>query len=444
MRIARGEAGYEDRRRALVWNQRVPARMPALIVAPADGGEVAVAVREAAAAGLRVSVRSGGHNWLGSCLRDDAVVLDLGRLAHVEIDRTRRCALVGPGATHKAMADVLVAEGLAFPIGHCPSVGLGGYLTAGGAGWNLRAWGMGCWNVTGMDLVTADGERVYADERANADLFWAARGGGAGVPAVVTQFHVQLHPLPCICTVVQAYPAMCARELIPWAAARLPTLPSGVEISLILRPAQDGPSREPRVNVVATGFGSSPVDASDLAVGALNGASAANLLLARSAPQERYLNDLEGEGGWPDGFRHAADTCWVSGDLDEVGAIVGDAIAAAPSPLSRVVIAFGFSPSDAPDVAFSTMGVATVNAYATWTDEADDIVNAAWVRKTMEALAGFTTGHYIGETDVSLEAGRASRSYPPEKWAKLQEIVRRRDPEGRFHGFLSSAAVSDP
>ena len=31
-----------------------------------------------------------------------------------------------------------------------------------------------------IDVVTADGELVHADERENADLLWAARGAGPG------------------------------------------------------------------------------------------------------------------------------------------------------------------------------------------------------------------------------------------------------------------------
>src|SRR6185437_6244848 len=242
-----------------------------------------------------------------------------------------------------------------------------------------------------------------------------------------------LQPLPHIRSVVNAYPAACTQALLPWVAERLPALPAGVEISLIVRRPQEGAAREPRVNAAATGFGADADSACELAADALSGAPAADALLERADAEERRLNELEGEGGWPDGFRHAADTCWVSDRLDEVGAIVGDAIAAAPSPVSRIVIAFGFAPPDAPDVAFTTMGVANVNVYATWADEHVDEANVRWVRETMQALAPFTTGHYIGETDVSADPERASQAYPAEKWRRLEEITRRYDPQRRFH-----------
>ena len=44
-------------------------------------------------------------------------------------------------------------------------------------------------SVIGLDLVTMDGDVVYANPTENADLYWAARGSGPGF-LVVTR---------CIC-----------------------------------------------------------------------------------------------------------------------------------------------------------------------------------------------------------------------------------------------------
>lgn len=40
------------------------------------------------------------------------------------------------GATGKELNDALAVHGLFFPGGHCPDVGLGGFLLQGGMGWN--------------------------------------------------------------------------------------------------------------------------------------------------------------------------------------------------------------------------------------------------------------------------------------------------------------------
>lgn len=56
--------------------------------------------------------------------------------------------------------------------------------------------GMACESILAMDIVTANGELVHANEKENADLFWAARGSGGGFFGVVVNFYLKLYPLP--------------------------------------------------------------------------------------------------------------------------------------------------------------------------------------------------------------------------------------------------------
>jgi len=56
----------------------------------------------------------------------------------------------------------LAQHELAFPAGHCPTVAIGGYLLAGGQGWNQGGWGIACSNVLAIDLANANGEVVTA------------------------------------------------------------------------------------------------------------------------------------------------------------------------------------------------------------------------------------------------------------------------------------------
>ncbi|MEU2489923.1 hypothetical protein [Streptomyces sp. NPDC007883] len=83
-----------------------------------------------------------------------------------------------------------------------------------GFAWAGRDYGPACMSVTGIDAVTAEGERVHADESRNTDLLWAARGAGPGFFAVVTRFHVKLYPRKRI-TMNSGYfwPASAARDV---------------------------------------------------------------------------------------------------------------------------------------------------------------------------------------------------------------------------------------
>src|SRR6476620_8529764 len=89
----RGAEGYETARRATVWNGLLPDRFPDVIVQAHDTDDVVAAIRYARANGHQVGVRSGGHSWAASHLRDGGMLLDVSRLDPCTVepdDRGRR------------------------------------------------------------------------------------------------------------------------------------------------------------------------------------------------------------------------------------------------------------------------------------------------------------------------------------------------------------------
>jgi FAD/FMN-containing dehydrogenase len=354
--VNREHPEYEQRRRQAVWNKLVPDRFPDAIAVPDERSEVAELVRAAAATGQRVAVKSGGHNWSGACLRDDGLLIDLAKLSEVDVNPDKRTATIEPRASHKALADAVVAHGLAFPIGHCPTVGLGGYLMAGGMGWNLRAWGPGCWNIRAADIVTADGEEVLVDAVSDPELFWALCGASGGFPGIATRFHLGLVPLPVIRARRITLPLASLPELVPAVADILASASPGLEISLIARKAHWLADDAPAVTIAATAFRDAEVAADAVLDGAMESLIGTDRTLADSGTETVQLNDLEGEGGWDGTLRYFADDCWVSRSYDEVGRLVAEAMTLAPSDLSRTVLAFGYMPESKRDVAFTAFG----------------------------------------------------------------------------------------
>ena len=83
---------YENLRRAMVWNQLVPERRPRIIVEAANENDVVEAVRFARANQMKIAVRGGGHSLVGFSLRDDSLLIDLGRLNKISIDAGRRAS----------------------------------------------------------------------------------------------------------------------------------------------------------------------------------------------------------------------------------------------------------------------------------------------------------------------------------------------------------------
>jgi FAD/FMN-containing dehydrogenase len=67
-----------------------------------------------------------------------------------------------------------------------PSAGIVGETLAGGIGPLGRRYGLTCDRLVEAEVVLADGTVVVCDESREPDLFWALRGGGPGMPGIVT------------------------------------------------------------------------------------------------------------------------------------------------------------------------------------------------------------------------------------------------------------------
>ena len=178
------------------WNQLRPERYPDVIVQVANDRDVVEAIKFARENELKVAVRGGGHAWCGTPLRNGGILIDLSRLSEVKIDSAARTAAIQPFISNRDLMRVLEPHRLAFPVGHCPQVKASGYLLSGGIAWNGSQWGHACLSVTAVEMVTAEGRLITANAEQNQDLFWAARGAGAGMFAVATRFHLKLYLRP--------------------------------------------------------------------------------------------------------------------------------------------------------------------------------------------------------------------------------------------------------
>jgi FAD/FMN-containing dehydrogenase len=133
------DAEYEHARVGRVFNQRRPKRFPLAVVHATCENDIVEAVKLAAERNCRVAVRSGGHSWAAWSVRDNSILIDLGNYKELEVDAPKKMAKASPSMTGRELNLVLVDKHqLMFPGGHCPDVGLGGFLLQGGMGWNCR------------------------------------------------------------------------------------------------------------------------------------------------------------------------------------------------------------------------------------------------------------------------------------------------------------------
>lgn len=130
------EALYEEARVKRIFNCQRPKRYPRAIVSAKTESDVVKAVKLAIDQKRSVSVRAGGHSWPVWSLRDDTILVDLGEFSQISFDEKTGVVSASPSTTGKELSDYLHTRDRIFPAGHCPDVGIGGYLLCGGLGWN--------------------------------------------------------------------------------------------------------------------------------------------------------------------------------------------------------------------------------------------------------------------------------------------------------------------
>ena len=446
--------GYEQLRRAMTWNQLTPARYPELIVQAATEQDVVEAVRFAHANEIKVAVRGGGHSWVGFSLRDAGLLIDLGNLKQVSIDAEARTATVQPGATGRELNDQLAAHGLAFPVGHAPSVPMSGFLLNGGLGWNFNSWGPACFSVEAAHVVTADGRLVFASQEQHADLLWAIRGGGPGFFGVVTQYTLRLYSVPrAITSSTYFYPVERIAEIGEWLADVTKRLPSEVELTMFVSPAPPELAEQCRsangfvAILAATAFLHSEREAV-AALSLLESCPVINECLHKElnlpTPFDALLD--MGERLWPERHHYLVDTLWSNSPPGQQLAAVRDHFLRAPSPKSLALCVFSTGIQGnavvRADAAFSMTARTLILCYAIWERPEDTIANTAWFREMISALDMFAVGYYVGESDIVAEPERAERSFVRANWQRLQELRRRYDPDGLFHGYFSRGEIT--
>lgn len=430
----RGDAGYEELRRRM-WNRRVPPRYPDVIARPGNEDDVVAAVRLARQRGLKIAMRSGGHSWAASFLRDGGMLIDFSSMTDFTVDPDGRTATLQPGLQGTAFNRALRKYGLFFPTGHCMTVGLGGFLLQGGFGWNSRLWGPACANVTAIDVVNAEGELVHADATRNAELFWAARGAGPGFFGAVTRFTVALQQRPKVMMRSDyLYPMDVYEDVLRWARAVQPSLARTMECMVFLRRDLFG---HPGPGALLTG----PVlaDSRDEAVDALSKLEGCPVLRKAVHREVNVVTELDNllQGGedllYPRDRRWAADNMWTHVPAENLlpgMRAIAETLPAAPSHMMWML--WG-PPQPLPDMAFSQQDDLYIALYAVWDDEVADDAHQAWVTDHMRRLEPLASGIQLADENLG---ARPFRFLAPANLQRLQALRAKHDPQGLFHSYM--------
>lgn len=430
--ISQQDAGFDAASAAILWNGRKQAQPPKLMVKAACVPDVIATIRFAAEHGLRVSPKGGGHNFSGIA-QQGGIVLDVSALNRVWIDKEARIAEVGPGITNGELASALEAQGLAFPVGHCATVPMSGYLLGGGVGWNSGEWGFGFANVESIDVVLADGILRRVSESEHPEIFWAARGAGPEFFGITVGYRLRLRSLPrAITTVVRIYPLAAVQDVFAWKQAVMTDVPTNVEFTTAMTSAPGSGGAVKVALAIATVFADTPGEAS--AIHARIAAHAPEGALGvepEMATPFAVLYEIIGRF-FPVGHRYAVDSSWADAGAALYVAGLAEGIASAPSA-ETFALEVSMPPNRPvpPYAAFSKHGSVWGCIYTVWEGPEDDALNLAWLRETADRIEPFVTGHYVGEADLE-RPERRNGCHSPEALGRLRSLQAVYDPKGMF------------
>ncbi|KAF2132459.1 FAD-binding domain-containing protein [Dothidotthia symphoricarpi CBS 119687] len=161
-------------------------QFPALVVYVNKLNEISPLVKCGVANGFKIAPRSGAHNFENWSALTGSLVIDISNMNYILPSKDLNTATVGGGTRLGALYSVLGTYGTTFAGGICPSVGVGGYLNAGGYNMQMRTKGLAVDHIESARIILANGDLVDVSATSNADLWYAIRGGGTfGITAEV-------------------------------------------------------------------------------------------------------------------------------------------------------------------------------------------------------------------------------------------------------------------
>lgn len=182
---------------------------PTYVVNVTNAAQIATALEWAGEKDIRVVVKATGHSYTGRSTAPNSLSIwthNLHGMSFLSSFSPTSCPLdgyepmeairVAAGHTNGEIQKYLSEYDKVIVSGANPSVGIVGWLTAGGHGYLSSTYGMGSDNLLEATVVLPSGRIVVANPCQNEKLFWAIRGGGGGTYGVVTEVVLKTYPSP--------------------------------------------------------------------------------------------------------------------------------------------------------------------------------------------------------------------------------------------------------
>jgi FAD/FMN-containing dehydrogenase len=333
------------------------------------------------------------------------------------------------GATAGDLLAAARSSGLAPVTGTVKSVGMAGLTLAGGYGPLNGKCGLALDNLLGAEVVLADGRRVTADGRENADLYWALRGGGGNF-GVVTSLRYRLHPMGSVLCGLVLFSASDALGVLRGYRELVASAPDELTMMTGFLPGPDG---QPMLFLFPTWSGDRA--GGEAVVSMLNDLGTPLSSKVGAMAYEDVLGMFDAQV--VNGRHYELQTRWIAEMTDDTAAMLLEGARAITSPFSAIAVHHFHGASTRVPVAETAFGLRRdhllVEILAAWESSSSDggTVYRQWARaldRKMETLA--LPGGYPNLLGTE-ERERVRLAYGP-NFARLMELKRRFDPENVF------------
>jgi FAD binding domain/Berberine and berberine like len=429
-----GNGMYDELRR--VWNGSID-RYPALIARCAGVADVIASVRFARAHGLLVAVRGGGHSFPGLSTNDGGIVVDLSLMKGIRVDPEARTVRAQAGVLLGALDWETQAFGLAVPAGIVTHTGLAGLTLGGGIGFLMRKFGLTIDNLLSIDLVTAEGEFVKANEHENADLFWGVRGGGGNF-GIVTEFELRLNPVgPHVVAGPVFWPMEEASDVLRFYRDWIADAPDELMTVVVQRKARALPGVPSeligkRMVAVACCYAGS-VEDGERVVRPLK--EFRSPVLDLCVPKPYLANQGMFDPSFEPGWWYYIRSCDVGGLTDEVIDVMVEHGHQITSPITSIALwqmGGAVSRVGEDETAFNGRGAGhTFNINGNTESAAGFEGEREWARSYWSALSPYHTSVYV---NFLMEEGeeRIRQAYGAEKYERLKTLKTKYDSDNFF------------
>ncbi|MEU8226954.1 FAD-binding oxidoreductase [Kribbella sp. NPDC048915] len=431
--LQQGDAAYDEAR--VVFNAMIDKR-PAMIAQCESVADVQAAVRYGVERGLEIAVRSGGHGVAGTGVTDGGLVVDLRRMNRVEVDPDARLAKVQGGATWGDVDRACTPHGLATTGGRVSTTGVAGLTLGGGSGWLERKWGFACDALVSVELVTADGRIVVADENQNTELFWALHGGGGNF-GVASSLTLRLKPLSTTTLGLLLWPGDAGPDIVrayrDLFEAGAPDALGGGALYLTGPPEDFVPTdlQDKLVIGAAAVFAGTEAELRD-AFAPMFALKPDGVMVA-----EMPYDELQSALDDPPGYRNY----WSAEHLASFPDPAVDAFCnraadmPCPSPSQQLVAPWGGEVRRGAEAWPLPYRQApwVIHPFGLWEDAADDARGIQWARDVCSDLQEWATGYVYLNFIGNEGQNRVIAGYGEENYRRLARVKCEYDPENVFH-----------